>query len=85
MEEDISVQDIADAIEDYVNGESPKRTIDELIKLRFSGDQEFINSAIHNLNHFLTDEDIRLDDPEYDTEMKSKLVTYVERIRMLDG
>ena len=84
MENDFSAQDIADLLEQCIEGNTPSASVvNELLKMQFFGEEEIVNSAIHCLSHFITDEDIRMDDEEYNQQCKVKLKGYVSQLRQL--
>ena len=83
MEQKIKIENIIDTIEKSIKGEIPSYSIEELIKLEFFDEQKIVNEAIHCLIHFITDEDIREKDTEYDEYMKARLIQYVAEIKSI--
>ena len=84
MTNKFSTQDIANLLEQCSEGNTPSESIiAELMKSNFFGQETIANSAIHFLNHFITDEDVRRNDEEYNKECINKLKTYALQLKQM--
>jgi hypothetical protein len=84
MPKDTKLREIADLLEKCASDEAnASRVFQDLDMLTFSGSEAFINDAIHFLNHFSADTDIRAKDKEYDRWQRNRLMEYVNKIRAL--
>ena len=83
---DLDFLQVAEILEKCARDEADaSHFLHDLNLLTFSGEEEIVNEAIHFLNHFASDLDIRSKDDAYNLSQRNQLMDYVNKIRALSS
>ena len=84
MSEPMTLKEFAEKLESCADDEiDAAETLVALMTSTFSSDEEVVNDAMHFLNHFAADTDIRVNDKEYDNLQRAQLRAYADKIRQI--
>jgi hypothetical protein len=77
----INVDDILNALERVLKDEMDFYDLTEIMESIPKDDKyAFIKEALHQAYHYISDQDIRMRDKDYENELKKNILRYIEEL-----